>query len=198
MLVAAASRVALANALVHANGKRKYQGKSENSGNSSEPRDAVFVNNETHRRNQDDRWHFIEQAIRGGRPRGFVAFDVGPNPMPNSLIHEQESHKTQFDMEPRLSEIAWNVIQHANAKRDSEYRGWPCDGQPETSLHDAKLVDERIADGTRALVLSLAVVDKQTKHVKQPSKPRHHEDDVQGLEKRVRHLQYVWMHIGIH
>ena len=47
---AADSRVALANALVHANGKRKCHGKPENSGNSSEPRDAVFVNNEKHRR----------------------------------------------------------------------------------------------------------------------------------------------------
>ena len=102
--------------------------------------------------------------------------------MAHPLIHEKQRHKAELHVEPRLGEVSRNVKEHANAKGYCQNRRGPSDGKPKSAFHDSELGDERLADRTWGLVLCFAVVHEQAKHVEQTCKPRHDENDVQGLE----------------
>ena len=188
------SVVAFAHLLVKADGERQGDGHAKDAGNTAQPRQSVLVHHEEDCSDQNDGGHLVEESVRGGRPWGVFVTQRGPNAVPCRLVHEQKGHKSQLDMEPRLREVAWDVVEHANTEGHGEDRGRPSDCEPEPTFHDAELGDEGVTDGAGGLVLRLAVIDKQPEHVEEAREPRHDEDDVQGLEEGVRHLQCVAMH----
>ena len=183
-----------ANALVDFDRGHEGHREPHNSRKASQPRGGVFGHGKKHARHQHHCGHFVEQSVRGGRPRRLAAGQGAPHAMPKHLVGQKQRHKPQFEVHPRLVKPRGDVVQHADAEDHRQEARRPRDGKPEPALHDAELGDEGVSDGAGGLVLRLAVVDKQPKHVEEAREPRDDEDDVQGLEEGVRHLQCVAMH----